>query len=70
MKLTPLFFSEHENFIDVILLKRRNSIAHGEDTFVDVQDLNPLTEQAIGLMRLFSNDLQAKAHLKHYRATF
>lgn len=60
-------FLEYENFIDVILLKRRNSIAHGEDTFISVEDLNPLTEQTIGLMRLFSNDLQAKAHLGLYR---
>jgi hypothetical protein len=65
----PSIFSEHQNFIDVILLKRRNSIAHGEDTFVGVEDLNTLTEQTIGLMRAFSNDLQAKAHLGHYRAT-
>lgn len=61
-------FSGHENFIDVILLKRRNSIAHGEDTFVGLEDLNSLTEQTIGLMRMFSNDLQTKAHLGHYRA--
>lgn len=67
--IDPKIFLDHENFIDVILLKRRNSIAHGEDTFVGVQDLNPLTEQTIGLMRMFSNDLQAKAHLGHYRTT-
>lgn len=65
----PDIFADHENFIDVILLKRRNSIAHGEETFVGVEDLNPLTEQTIGLMRTFSNDLQSKAHLGHYRAT-
>ncbi|KFG89158.1 hypothetical protein BV98_002985 [Sphingobium herbicidovorans NBRC 16415] len=64
----PTIFSDHENFIDVILLKRRNSIAHGEETFVGVEDLNPLTEQTISLMRMISNDLQAKAHLGHYRA--
>lgn len=67
--IDPIIFSEHEKFIDVILLKRRNSIAHGEETFVGIEDLNPLTEQAIGLMRMFSNDLQTKAHLGHYRAT-
>lgn len=67
--IDPDIFSDHENFIDVILLKRRNSIAHGEETFVGLEDLNPLTEQTIGLMRMFSNDLQAKAHLGHYRAT-
>lgn len=65
----PTIFVDYENFIDVILLKRRNSIAHGEDTFVGLEDLNSLTEQTIGLMRMFSNDLQAKAHLGHYRAT-
>lgn len=66
--VNPEIFSAHENFIDVILLKRRNAIAHGEDTFVGVEDLNSLTDQTIGLMRMFSNDLQAKAHLGLYRA--
>jgi MAE_28990/MAE_18760-like HEPN len=61
-------FIDYANFIDVILLKRRNSIAHGEETFVDVADMDQLTEQTIGLMRMFSNDLQAKAHLRLYRA--
>lgn len=61
-------FSQFENFIDVILLKRRNPIAHGEDTFIDLEDLNTLTDQTVNLMRLFSNDLQAKAYLRQYRA--
>lgn len=61
-------FSDYENFIDAILLRRRNSIAHGEDTFIDVNDLDPLTEQTVCLMRMFSNDLQAKAHLGQFRA--
>ena len=67
--INPDIFAEHENFIDVILLKRRNSIAHGEDTFINIEDLNQMTEQTIGLMRMFSNDLQTKAHLGHYRIT-
>ena len=65
--IEPSIFSEHENFIDVILLKRRNSIAHGEETFVDIKDLDVLTDKTIMLMRIFSNDLQNKAYLEHYR---
>jgi hypothetical protein len=32
-------FLEWSTFIDIILLKRRNSIAHGEETFIDIVDL-------------------------------
>lgn len=64
----PTVFQEHQGFIDVILLKRRNSIAHGEDTFIHVGELDNITEGTVSLMRLFSNQLQANAYLRHYRA--
>lgn len=62
-------FSEKSDFIDVILLKRRNSIAHGEDTFIAVAELDEFTDGTIELMRLFSNQLQTSAYLGSYRAT-
>ena len=61
-------FAPHENFIDILLLKRRNSIAHGEDTFIAVEDLDEISDSTIALMRMFSNELQAKAYLGAYRA--
>ena len=63
----PLLFHEHKLFIDVVLLKRRNGIAHGEDTFVQANELDDLTDRTVQLMRLFSNELQAKAYLQAYR---
>jgi hypothetical protein len=60
-------FEDKSDFIDVILLKRRNAIAHGEDTFIAVTELDELTDGTIELMRLFSNQLQASAYLRSYR---
>ncbi len=54
-------FSTHETFIDVLLLKRRNSIAHGEDTFVSIDDLDEVSATTIELMRQFSHALENQA---------
>lgn len=62
-------FIDYQNFIDVLLLRRRNSIAHGEDTFIELADLDDLADQTIALMRMFSNDLQTKAYLEQYRSS-
>ena len=64
----PAGFLPYESFIDVILLKRRNAIAHGEDTFIDVSELDDVTDGTIGLMRRFSNELQTSAYLGSYKA--
>ncbi|MBC3943044.1 MAE_28990/MAE_18760 family HEPN-like nuclease [Sphingomonas albertensis] len=64
--LDPGSFAEEENFVDVILLKRRNAIAHGEETFVDLDDLDDLSDRTIKLMRRFSDDLSNRATLKSY----
>lgn len=61
-------FEQYETFIDVILLKRRNAIAHGEDTLVAIDDLELVTERAITLMRQFGDALENQALLKKYRA--
>jgi len=54
--------------VDIFLLKRRNSIAHGEDTFVDIEDLDELANETIALMRAFSTELDNCAQLQSYRA--
>src|SRR5205807_2806605 len=46
-------FADKTVFVDVFLLKRRNGIAHGEDTFVEVEDLDELTSGTMEMMRAF-----------------
>jgi len=60
-------FTEKATFIDIVLLKRRNAIAHGEDTFVGINTLEELTSQAIELMRAFGDELENRVVLKTYK---
>lgn len=60
-------FASKQVFIDVFLLKRRNSIAHGEDTLVGIEDLLKLVDESIELMRTFGDDLENRAVLKTYK---
>ena len=59
-------FAAHETFIDVILLKRRNSIAHGDEAVVGFQEIDELVGNTIGLMRIFKNELENKIYTKAY----
>ncbi|AUX70189.1 hypothetical protein CHX26_12435 [Porphyrobacter sp. HT-58-2] len=61
-------FSEKSTFIDVVLLKRRNSIAHGEGTLIEMQDLHQVSSETIALMRLFGDTLENSVVLESYRA--
>jgi RiboL-PSP-HEPN len=61
-------FAGSATFIDVVLLKRRNLIAHGEDTFVTIDDLDELTNETISLMRMFGDALENHVYLEDYRA--
>ncbi|KIC51038.1 MAE_28990/MAE_18760 family HEPN-like nuclease [Tateyamaria sp. ANG-S1] len=61
-------FIEHEAFIDAMLLKRRNAIAHGEDTFMAKDDLDEVTNTTVALMRMFGDALDNKVQLKTYMA--
>jgi hypothetical protein len=60
-------FEGETDFIDVILLKRRNAVAHGEETFIDVDDLDEVCDRTIGLMRSFSDALENVVYLRTYR---
>lgn len=61
-------FSDWSTFIDVILLKRRNAIAHGEETLIDVTELEGITNKTISLMRGFGDALENHVLLKCYMA--
>lgn len=65
--IAPETFADSSTFIDVVLLKRRNAIAHGEDTFVAVNDLDEICGDTIGLMRTFGDTLENQAVLQTYK---
>lgn len=62
-----LRFADRTTFIDVVLLKRRNAIAHGEDTLVALDDLDEVSGGTIALMRAFGDELENRVVLKTYK---
>jgi hypothetical protein len=61
-------FSSEEDFIDRILLKRRNAIAHGDGAEVAIGEVDDVIQRTIGLMRLFKNELENTIYSKGYLA--
>lgn len=66
--IDPKKFEEYETFIDVLLLKRRNSIAHGEDATVSVSEVDDLVSKVTTIMRIFLNEVQNKVYEGKYLA--
>jgi MAE_28990/MAE_18760-like HEPN len=66
--VSTLVFADKATFIDVFLLKRRNAIAHGEDTFVGIEDLDELTSDTVAIMRAFGDALENHVYLKDYKS--
>lgn len=66
--VSPEPFKEHETFVDVLLLKRRNSIAHGEDTLVSADEVPKIANTTVELIRRFSDELENLVVMKSYRA--
>lgn len=62
-------FADKDTFIDIVLLKRRNAIAHGEDTLVSFNELDTITTDTIGLMRAFGDALENHVVLQSYKVT-
>ena len=61
-------FDDKKEFVDIFLLRRRNAIAHGEDTFVEIEDLDDLTNETIAMMRAFGDALENHVYLESYRS--
>lgn len=61
-------FASRATFVDVVLLKRRNAIAHGEDTLVGIADLDEVANGTISIMRTFGDALENQVYLKGYKA--
>jgi len=60
-------FSDKSTFIDVVLLKRRNAIAHGEETLIAIGDLDEVANGTISLMRAFGDALENHVVLQTYK---
>ncbi len=60
-------FESDRDFIDIFLLKRRNEIAHGEDTRIGVGDVDTLVDRTLGLMRGFGNAIENRVFLQSYK---
>jgi hypothetical protein len=61
-------FADKATFLDVVLLKRRNAIAHGEDTFVAIEDLDEIVSETIATMRGFGDALENQVYLGNYKS--
>lgn len=61
-------FSDKSTFIDVVLLKRRNAIAHGEETLIALSDLDEVANGTVSLMRVFGDALENHVVLQTYKA--
>jgi hypothetical protein len=61
-------FIDKAAFVDVFLLKRRNAIAHGEETFVKIEDLDELANDTVIMMRAFGDALENHVYLKDYKS--
>jgi hypothetical protein len=59
-------FADKARFVDVFLLKRRNEIAHGEETFIEIDDLDELTTETVAIMRAFGDALENIVYLRGY----
>lgn len=60
-------FEDNTTFIDHVLLKRRNSIAHGEDTLIGFAELDEIASGTINLMRAFGDALENHVYRKTYK---
>lgn len=61
-------FADKKEFVDLFLLKRRNAIAHGEDTFVGLGDLDNLTSETVAIMRAFGDAVENHVYLGSYKS--
>lgn len=66
--LPPPLFADKATFIDTFLLKRRNAIAHGEDTFIEITELDELANETIAIMRTFGDALENHVVLQKYKS--
>lgn len=61
------FFAGKSNLIDVKLLARRNSIAHGRDILIELEDYMELMDSVLTMMGEIRNQIDNAVQLKAYK---
>lgn len=61
-------FETRRAFIDLLVLKRRNAIAHGQQEYIQEDEIDALVADILGLMIFFRNLLENKVYTKAYAA--
>lgn len=61
-------FEDNRAFLDVLILKRRNAIAHGQQEFIQEDEVDDLVAKTLSLMGAFRNLLENKVYTKAYAA--
>lgn len=64
----PSHFEAQRTFIDVLLLKRRNAIAHGQQEFIQLDEVDGLVASVLALMEHFRSLLENKVYTRAYAA--
>jgi hypothetical protein len=59
-------FEPFKNFMDEVLLKNRNKIAHGQHNFVDFHTYNEIDKNTLILIRQYKNQIQNSVVSKSY----
>jgi hypothetical protein len=61
-------FEDKRSFIDIIVLKRRNAIAHGQQEYINESDIDDLVADTLALMQHFRSLLENKVYTRTYMA--
>jgi hypothetical protein len=63
------YFEDMRIFIDIIVLKRRNAIAHGRQEYITEGEIDSFVAKALALMEHFRTLLENKVYMKMYLAS-
>ncbi|MCP1764843.1 MAE_28990/MAE_18760 family HEPN-like nuclease [Bradyrhizobium japonicum] len=64
----PSPFEQDRAFLDILVLKRRNAIAHGQQEFIRTDEIDDLVANLLALMSTFRSLLENKVYTKTYAA--
>jgi hypothetical protein len=66
--LDSTHFEDNRAFLDRLLLKRRNAIAHGQQEYITFDEIDDFVSNVLGLLASFRNLLENKVYSKAYAA--
>ena len=62
------YFENRRTFIDLLLLKRRNAIAHGQQEYIRVDEIDNFVANVLNIMSVFRSLLENKVYTRAYAA--